>query len=60
MCCLSRVDLHIIFLCLGPDDSLASMKPPPADLSYYNHLMSHVPIDYESIPLIMDCLLEQV
>ena len=59
-CVAFLVQICTLFFSVGPDDSLASMKPPPADLSYYNHLMSHVPIDYESIPLIMDCLLEQV
>lgn len=36
------------------------VTPPPCDLRYYDKLMSNVPVESESVPLILDCLLEQV
>lgn len=35
-------------------------KPAACDLRYYDKLMSNVPVQSESVPLILDCLLEQV
>lgn len=35
-------------------------KPSPVDLSYYHHLMDEVPEESAGVPLILDCLLEQV
>lgn len=47
--------LHVYFIA-----GESPVKPPSPDLRYYRKLMSKIPVESESVPLIMDCLLEQV
>lgn len=44
----------------GSEAGESPVKPPSPDLRYYRKLMSKIPVESESVPLIMDCLLEQV
>ena len=41
-------------------DRAASGGPTDVDMRHYNTLMSAVPLESTSIPLIMHCMLEQV
>nr|XP_006825433.1 PREDICTED: sperm-associated antigen 17-like isoform X3 [Saccoglossus kowalevskii] len=39
---------------------ISSLPPPETDMRYYNHLMNSVPHESMSVPLIVNCMLEQI